>query len=294
MSRRRSLLAGALAVALAAGLSMVGTVGAASADDRDGDDLAGQRYVALGDSYTSSPLTGPPAGLPLGCLRSQNNYPHLVAGSTEAQLDDVSCSGATTEDFASPQAVRGGSNPPQYDALAPDTELVTVGIGGNDIGFGGIVTGCVSPTPFGTPCRDENEGTLEPRIDALEATLVDVLSEVRSRSPKARVLIVGYPQILPTTGPGCYPVVPYTAGDVEYLRGILERLNGVVRSAADSGGAEYVDTAAATVGHDVCTPPGEKWIEGLIPTEPAAPVHPNAKGAAALSRAVLATLGSAA
>jgi lysophospholipase L1-like esterase len=204
----------------------------------------------------------------------------------------VSCSGAQTKDFVAPQAVRGGSNPPQYDALAKDTQLVSVGIGGNDIGFSDIVRQCVSVSPFGTPCRDRFQGTLEPRIDALKATLTGVLQEVHARSPKARVLLVGYPQILPTAGPGCYPAVPFTPGDVEYLRGILTRLNGVVRSAASSGKASFVDTAAATVGHDVCTPPGTKWIEGLVPTAPAAPVHPNAAGAAALSRAVLATVSS--
>lgn len=283
---RRSLLAGAVAVALAAGLSLAGHASA------DGAGRAAQRYVALGDSYTSSPLTGAPAGAPLGCLRSDNNYPHLVAERTGAQLTDVSCSGAQSRDFASAQAVRGGSNPPQYDAITADTQVVSVGIGGNDIGFGDIVRNCVSPVPFGTPCRDRYSGTLEPRIDALQATLEGVLDEVRDRAPEARVLLVGYPQILPASGPGCYPVVPYTPGDVAYLRGILERLNGVVRAAASGGGARFVDTAAPTTGHDVCTAPGTRWIEGLLPTEPAAPVHPNARGAQALADAVQAAFGS--
>lgn len=284
---RRSLVAGAVALATAV-LALVG-----SAPGADATAVRTERYVALGDSYTASPLTGPPAGTPLGCLRSDNNYPHLVAAKLGAQLTDVSCSGAETKDFVAPQAVRGGSNPPQYDALAKDTQLVSVGIGGNDIGFADIVKQCVSAVPFGTPCRDRFQGTLEPRIDALKATLTGVLQEVHSRSPQARVLLVGYPQILPAQGPGCYPVVPYTPGDVDYLRGILTRLNGVVRSAAAAGKATFVDTAAATVGHDVCTPPGTRWIEGLVPTAPAAPVHPNALGAAALSRAVLATVSSA-
>ncbi len=61
--------------------------------------------------------------------------------------------------------------------------------------------------------------------------------------------------------------------------------------AATDGDATYVDTATPTVGHDVCALPGERWIEGLVPTAPAAPVHPNALGSAAMSRAVLATLG---
>jgi len=256
---------------------------------------AGQAYVALGDSYTASPLTGAPAGPPPGCLRSANNYPHLVAERTGAQLTDVSCSGARTRDFAAPQAVQGGENPPQYDALGTGTQLVTVGIGGNDIGFSEIVQACVSPTPFGTPCRDRytqsSHDELEARIDDVGDRLDDVLDEVHRRAPAARVLLVGYPSVLPAEGPGCYPVVPYTPGDVEYLRGVLDHLNGEIADAASEGGATYVDTRTPTLGHDVCAVPGERWIEGLVPTAPAAPVHPNALGSAAMSRAVLATLG---
>lgn len=256
---------------------------------------AGQTYIALGDSYTASPLTGASAGPPPGCLRSVNNYPHLVAERTGAVLTDVSCSGAQTRDFAAPQAVQGGENPPQYDALGRDTRLVTVGIGGNDIGFGEIVQACVSATPFGTPCRDRyteaSHDELAARIDRLGGRLDDVLDEVHRRAPDARVLLVGYPSVLPAEGPGCYPVVPYTPGDVEYLRGVLSHLNEEIADAAADGDATYVDTATPTRGHDVCAPPTERWIEGLVPTAPAAPVHPNAAGSAALSRAVLATLG---
>ena len=256
---------------------------------------AGQAYVALGDSYTASPLTGPTAGAPPGCLRSTNNYPHLVAERTGAQLTDVSCSGARTRDFAAAQAVQGGANPPQYDALGTGTRLVTVGIGGNDIGFSEIVQNCVSPTPVGTPCKDRytvgSHDEIDARIDELGGRLDDVLDEVHDRAPDARVLLVGYPSVLPAEGPGCYPVVPYTPGDVAYLRGVLTHLNETIADAAADGNATYVDTATPTVGHDVCAVPGQRWVEGLVPTAPAAPVHPNALGAQALARAVLGTLG---
>jgi lysophospholipase L1-like esterase len=282
-----------LRLLVAAGVGLLGVLVAPVAMGAPA--AAGPAYVALGDSYTASPLTGPLAGPPPGCLRSANNYPHLVARSTGAQLTDVSCSGARTRDLAAPQPVQGGQNPPQYDALGAGTQLVTVGIGGNDIGFSEIVQSCVSPTPFGTPCRDRyvqgSHDELAARIDALGDRLDDVLDEVHRRAPDARVLLVGYPSVLPAEGPGCYPVVPYTGGDVAYLRGVLTHLNQAIADAAEDGDATYVDTATPTVGHDVCTPPGTRWIEGLVPTAPAYPVHPNALGSAALSRAVLATLG---
>jgi lysophospholipase L1-like esterase len=274
---------------------LLGAAGVASAAPAGGGTSP---YVALGDSYTASPLTGANAGPPPGCFRSVNNYPHLTATAFGAQLTDVSCSGATTKEFGTAQTTDAGVNPPQYTALAKSTKLVTVGIGGNDIGFSEIVRTCLSATPFGSPCKDHYTagGTdeLRARINALGGKLATVLKEVHRRAPDARVALVGYPSVLPASGPGCYPAVPITPGDIDYLRGVLTALNTRIQRSADAGSAIYVDTATSTVGHDICQAPGTKWIEGLIPTAPAFPVHPNALGSAALSRAVVAALGGSA
>jgi lysophospholipase L1-like esterase len=274
---------------------LLGAAGMASAAPGGG---ATSPYVALGDSYTASPLTGTNAGPPPGCFRSVNNYPHLTATAFGAQLTDVSCSGATTKEFGTAQTTDSGVNPPQYSALAKSTKLVTVGIGGNDLGFSEIVRTCLSATPFGSPCKDRYTagGTdeLRARITALGGKLATVLKEVHRRSPNARVALVGYPSVLPASGPGCYPAVPIAPGDVDYLRGVLTDLNARIRHSADAGSATFVDTATPTVGHDICQAPGTKWIEGLIPTAPAFPLHPNAQGSAALSRAVVAALGGSA
>lgn len=253
-----------------------------------------RRYVALGDSYTASPQTGPLAGPPPGCDRSLNNYPHLLATRTGASLTDVSCGGATTEDLASAQAVRGGSHPAQFGALRRDTELVTVGVGGNDIGYAEIVRTCLSASPVGTPCRDRYTagGTdqLRDRIAALGPELASTYTEVRRRAPRAEIFVVGYPSVLPAEGPGCHPTVPYTPGDVAYLRGVLIELNDEIRARAERAGVTYVDTAAPSVGHDACARPGARWIEGLLPAAPAIPLHPNALGQEALAQAVQAAL----
>jgi lysophospholipase L1-like esterase len=277
---------------LVTGALLLGAAGVASANPGGGGTSP---YVALGDSYTASPLTGTNAGPPPGCFRSVNNYPHLTATALGAQLTDVSCSGATTTEFGTPQNTSTGTNPAQYSALTKDTKLVTIGIGGNDIGFSEIVRTCLSATPFGTPCKDHYTagGTdqLQQRIATLGGKLTTVLREVHRRSPSARVALVGYPSIIPTTGPGCYPAVPITPGDLDYLRGVLSSLNSRIQRSASAGSATYVDTFTSTVGHDICQNPGTKWIEGLVPTAPAFPFHPNAQGSAALSRAVVATLG---
>lgn len=253
-----------------------------------------QSYVALGDSYTSGPLIPVQTGLPPGCLRSNRNYPSLVAQTFGvSDFRDVSCSGATTMDLRDSQRVTLGVNPPQFDALDEEVELVSLGIGGNDIGFGQIINQCVARSSRnlrGAACQDffTSGGTdqLAERIDATAPKIAAALAEIERRSPDARVLLVGYPAILPDEGPGCFPVVPFSPGDVAYLRDTEKRLNAMLADEADRADADYVDTYDPTIGHDICQPPGRKWIEGLVPTAPAAPLHPNALGMTAIAGAV--------
>lgn len=259
-----------------------------------------ESYVALGDSYAAGPLIPLQTGLPPGCLRSSRNYPALVADTSGAsEFRDVSCSGATTEDLFAPQTTSLGTNPPQLDALETDTEGVTLSIGGNDIGFAQIISECASRSPReprGAACRDfyteDGEDELLERIEETAPKIEAALDAIDERSPDARVLLVGYPAILPDTGPGCFPVVPFSPGDVEYLRETEKALNAMLAEQAKQAGVDYVDTYTPFIGHDVCTLPGTKWIEGLVPTAPAAPVHPNALGMLAMAQAVLGELTS--
>lgn len=254
---------------------------------------AESRYVALGDSFTSGPLIPNQVSLP--CLRSDHNYPSLVAAELDpAEFVDVSCGGATTRDLTGRQF---GFVPPQYDALTEDTDLVTMGMGGNDVGFGEIVVTCsllAVTDPRGAPCEKHYTagGTdqLRERFEEFAPKLGEAIEGIRERAPQARIVLVGYPAILPESG-GCFPIVPIAGGDVSYLDGVEQELNEVVADQAASHGAEYVDTFTASRGHDVCTPPGTKWVEGLFPTAPAAPIHPNLLGMKDSARAVLAHLG---
>jgi len=247
---------------------------------------APNHYVALGDSYTSGP--GIPNQLPdgVGCGRSDHNYPHLVAAALEvSHFTDVSCGSATTAHMTEAQPLPDGlANAPQFDALSPDVDLVTLGIGGNDIGFGEIMITCAAHSlllPIGAPCREHynREGDeLGARIDATAPKVAAVLAGIRERAPAARILVVGYPVILPAAGPGCWPLMPVAVGDVAWLRTVEARLNAMLAGQAAAAGATFVDTYPSSVGHDVCRLPGTKWVEGFVPTAPASPVHPNALG----------------
>jgi lysophospholipase L1-like esterase len=243
---------------------------------------AGGTYVAVGDSYTAGPGVLMQQLDQLGCFRSDHNYPHLVAQARSVALRDPSCSGATTADLTVPQAILGGANPPQLNALDPTVGTVSVQIGGNDIGFIEIVLRCTALLPLGTPCRTVYTagGTdeISRRIAATASKVAAVLAEVRRRSPQARIFVVGYPAILPEVGMGCWPLLPIAPDDVPYLRDKEKQLNAMLATQAAAAGATYVDVYTPSIGHDACQLPGVRWVEPLLPLSPAAPVHPNALG----------------
>lgn len=280
----KALAAFGAATALAAGAAAPAAAAPAS--------RGGEAYVALGDSYTSGP--GIPQQSGGDCARSGVNYPSLTAKKLHASsFEDASCSGATTDDMWRAQ----GANPPQLNALSKRTTLVTVGIGGNDIGFGSIIGTCarLSPTdPAGAPCRKQftagGTDRLVNRIDAAAPKIAKVLKAVHQRAPHARIALVGYPAIMPDNGVGCFPAVPIAAGDVPYLRDTEKRLNAMLQQQARKAHVRYVDTYRPTVGHDVCKPAADRWIEGAHPENPAAPFHPNAKGEQAMAGSVLGVL----
>ncbi|MFE9577271.1 SGNH/GDSL hydrolase family protein [Nocardia sp. NPDC006044] len=275
-------------------LTLAGTVAApVAAAEPEATTSAYPAYVSLGDSYTSGSFL--PFVAPL-CARSDRNYPRLVAAAIKPRtFADASCAGATTKAMTDPQVATG--NPPQFDALRPDTALVTLGIGGNDIPAFDVVFNCGvrdAAVPHGSPCKDfytrGGTDTLAEQVRAVAPKVGAALDDIHQRSPKAKVLLIGYPVVLPETGPGCWPIVPISDGDVPFLRDQIKLLNQVLIEQASRHGATYVDTYSSSIGHDMCQAPGTKWLEGPIPTDPAAPLHPNELGAQNQARQVLAEL----
>ncbi|MFG1641989.1 SGNH/GDSL hydrolase family protein [Amycolatopsis sp. NPDC049252] len=264
-------------------------------------------YVALGDSWTADVfVTLPPttAYTPLDCAQSTSDYPHEVAGALGVEtFRDASCGGATTTDFTQPQSLPlGGTNAPQFDRLTPTTDLVTVGIGGNDIGLASAVTKCLNVLPISTCKAKFTAGGVDQLENAVNATapkIANALQQIKQRSPNARILLVNYLAGLPASGKGCWPVIPVADGDVAYLQAKFLQMNAMLARVAADNSVELVDTYTPTVGHDACQAPTVRYIEGLIPisvSNPlllAFPFHPNGAGAAAQSEIVLgAVLGN--
>ena len=289
---------------LAACLTLVGAGvlgGTSAADAKTTPDHASPRsiktspYVAMGDSYSSGAGIAPfvPTA-PATCSRSQLNFAHDIAAVTRpASFTDVTCSGAKTSDFFTSQAA---GVPPQLDALSRRTRLVTMTIGGNDESvFTSSFFGCaqLTPTdPTGNPCETRYGTTFTDQIkQKTYPNVVRALRAVRHRAPRATVVILGYPQILPPTGsPACTAVTGIAVGDVPWLVEQEKTLNSVVRRAAARTGARYVDTFTPSAGHDACAGPLARWMEPLVAPVNAYPAHPNATGEAAMADETLAAL----
>jgi lysophospholipase L1-like esterase len=242
---------------------------------------------------------------PWGCLRSGNNYAHQVARELDLALTDVSCSGASTKHMwethgVSPEEEMAEygrqfgydgypGNPPQLDALRADTDLVTLQIGGNDIGFGGLATTCGQGAIDGTGCR-QAVAAEDPfgKITATAPKIRAVLEEIHRRSPKAAIFVLGYSGIFRIGPTANCPAMGVGEEDAQYLRSVQEALNGMIQSVADEAGqgysdvTKYVDVYGPSAGHTACDLPALRWVEPIVPVNAAAPVHPNLGGMTAI------------
>lgn len=284
---RRRLLATVLATTAAATASVAGVTAPSEA-------TAALRYIALGDSYSAASGVLPldPAAPP-ACLRSTRNYPHVIAARIATQLNDVTCGAADTSDYFTSQSPGVA---PQLDAVTKDAQLITMTIGGNDSSvFVNSIAQCgaagLATRGQGSPCRDKYGSSFETTVkNTTYPSLVRALKAVRAKAPQAKVGILSYPWIVPTSG-GCYPQMPVATGDVPYLRQLQATLNDAVRRAAAAAGATYVDLNTVSNGHDACQPIGVRWVEPVVGGTNPVIVHPNALGEAKMAEQAIKVLG---
>lgn len=251
-----------------------------------------EKYVALGDSFTAAPLV-PTTDLAGGCFRSDGNYPSLVADRLDvAELVDVSCSGARTADLTDRQpTVRDASVPPQLRAVDRDTDLVTLGIGGNDFDlFHTLVSTCSRlglEDPTGSPCADrlsERGDDLLTRTGRIGDRVAQAVRRVQRRAPEATVVVVGYLRLAPEQG-RCRDL-PFAPGDYEYGDRVAEALNDALERAARRTEATFVDMHERSEGHDVCS--DEPWVNGHRTVQgEALAYHPFAEGMEAVAEEVV-------
>lgn len=244
----------------------------------------GASYVAMGSSFAAGPSLLPYiADAPTRCARSARNYAHQLAAKRELALVDVTCSGATTG------AVLDGWNelPAQVAAIGPDTRLVTVTIGGNDVGYIGNM--------MSVSCRVVAEGKGQPTdrcrapvwpdeaaFQHLAGSLGRIAAEVRSRAPKAILVFVDYFSVLPPSG--TCAATPLPATDADRLRDTDRRVRDLTAVAAKQAGALLLKVSDLSRDHGVCGT--EPWMNGYPGPAGMAPYHPNLVGMNAVADAL--------
>lgn len=275
-------------------------------------------YVGLGDSYSAGEgLPGYLEGSDTGsnrCHRSEFAYATLVTGphypapiremsadpAHAAMWDFIACSGAVTTNVI--PTGRG-----QYDELpqlaqgrvGPQTDLVTMTIGGNDVGFSKVVQTCALHACL-APGYKPLDGLsltqwLPMKITAVRPLLVDTYLEVQRAAPEASVVVLGYPHLFPASEAEqtCLKLGPWN-DEQNYLRQMSAKFNDTLTAATATGGVHFVDVMGDWAGHEVCGNNGE-WINGatLKPTWAKLPLkatdqsfHPNEAGEAAYAEQV--------
>lgn len=239
---------------LSLGISAVGIAAPAAAE------VAG-KYVALGDSYSSGTGAGS-YGDSGGCKRSANAYAQLWANANSpSAFSFVACSGAETAD------VLAG----QVGAVTPDTELVTISIGGNDAGFADVMTDCNLGSD--RTCVDRNAQAQAFARAELPGRLDNVYSAIRDRAPNARVIVVGYPRIYQLDGSCSFGLSETKRAAIN---GSADVLAQVIAGRAGAFGFTFVDGRSAFAGHEICAS-GTRWLHSLtFPLDES--YHPNVAG----------------
>ncbi len=227
-------------------------------------------YVGLGDSYSSG--NGTAGSYSDNCQRTTTAYPVLIDAQLPGTGVNLSCGGARTNHItADPQTP--GNAQPQVDipgGLGPDTDYVTLEIGGNDVGFVDVLTECGNP--FGDcdarvdEAEQQAETELPPKLDATYAA-------VRSKAPNAVIAVVGYPRIF-RPNQDCNTF--FSAHEVNRLNAAADQLDELTRTAAHARDLAYVSAIPVFIGHGACD--SVEWINGLSFSTPGNSYHPKAVG----------------
>jgi lysophospholipase L1-like esterase len=233
---------------------------------------ASTTYVldGLGDSYASGYGVAPSFTTP--CGRSDAAPARAIDGRMRLELDDfVACGGAKTTDLV-PQG--------QIAALGADTDVVTLSIGGNDIGWSTAVGACLVGTD--AQCAGAFLQT-RGRITTLLPVLLDsAYDKVDAAAPNAAVYVTGYPRLFSSEYGAVLGASP---AEQDAMNDGADLLNDTIRAVAEAHGYTFVDVTKRFLDHGVNAP--EPWL--IWPTSPGS-FHPNALGYETYAAAVTAAI----
>ena len=303
------------ALLAAAAILFVALVAAAAAADATSRSAAAPfSYVALGDSYSSGEGLRP--FIDDGCHRSSRAYPTRVkrpgaaktlyaTASSSGQTGSVrkaagvswafwACSGAKTtnvlpESLGGVPQLRAGQAVPgrktQLDAAdLTRADLVTLTIGGNDAGFVEVLVLC-AVSNCNMKAFEQGRRAI---IDGVGPSLEKVYRATAASAPRARILVLGYPELIPASKAeqACSALIAFR-GEGQLLRRLGTHLNETIEAAvaavAETGAKiEFVPAEARFAGHEICGRKGP-WLNAFVPSpiglgvDPAS-FHPNLAG----------------
>jgi len=215
---------------------------------------AADKYVALGDSYSSG--TGTRTYYHSGCQRSVYSYPYLVHEAHPGwTFVHAACAGAKTGDVISSQS----------SSLTSDTDWVSYTIGGNDAGFASVITECALPGWL-SDCDGAIDDAQEYIQNTLPGKLDQVNNTIKSKAPEATVIVLDYPRLF--NGTDCNALTFFTAAEMARLNETADMLKEEISAAATRAGSNFVfkDVIPPFVGHAVCdggSGSSTEWINGL-------------------------------
>ncbi|MFC4337746.1 SGNH/GDSL hydrolase family protein [Salininema proteolyticum] len=245
----RSRLRRAAAAALLAVMAAVPTMAFTEAE----------QYVAMGDSYASGVGAGDYDGS--DCSRSSNAYGPLLAERLGAELVFPACGGATI-----PTVYSG-----QMDSLSPEADLVTISVGGNDVGFSDIISTCTFSSD--ATCFERIEEAEADGRDRVAGELADLYADIAAAAPNADTVVVGYPHLFHEQA--CFSAFGISAAEQERLNEGVDTINAITAEVAAAQGFTFADPVDDFAGHGICS--WTPWIKGL---DFDGAYHPNASGQA--------------
>jgi lysophospholipase L1-like esterase len=252
MSRRTTVLA---CLVISTLLSIITATPAAAAAPDDWD------YVALGDSYSSGVGASGQTGL---CLRSPNSYPGLWRAANDPRsYRSVACGGATTSSLRNTQLW----------PLTSGTDLVTLTIGGNDVGFASTVISCTISSD--SACAATVAAAMEVLRTEIPGKLDATYADIRRKAPNARVVVLGYPILFDVTTASC-GVGGMSIPKRKSINNGAAELNKVIADRARAAGFTWSDVTDEFAGHGICA--ATPWLNGLTVIPPTNSFHPNGNG----------------
>ncbi|KAK5729054.1 hypothetical protein LTR15_002195 [Elasticomyces elasticus] len=239
--------------------------------------------VALGSSFAAGPVIEPIINK--AAMRSGRNYAHQLAEKLDAELTDLTASGAT---LLNQTVFNKTVLEPQLEGFPANADIVTITAGGNELGYSGgqMIDSYLS---YAGPLKwfiskYRGRPTTDVDADELSRRFCAVVDRIKSIAPTAEIYLAEYPAVFgDATTPG--RDVPLTAGQVSYYRERARVLNaGYAQAAAARPGVDLVPVGKASEGHEVGI--ADTWMFGFGLTMPyygQVPYHPNLAGHTAVA-----------